>query len=36
MFMDKISRSQTCLYNIFYQKATEFLQQQAATEGIRL
>ena len=36
MFMNEISMSQTCLYNISYQKATGFLQQPVATEGIRL
>jgi len=36
MFMNKISISRTCLYSIFYQKATGFLQQLAATEGIWL
>ena len=34
--MNKISMSQTCLYNISYQKATGFLQQPVATEGIWL
>jgi len=36
MFMNEISRSQTYLYSIFYQKATEFLQQPVTTEGIWL
>ena len=36
MFMNKISMSQTCLYNISYQKATGVLQQPVTTEGIRL
>ena len=30
MFMNKISISQTCLYNISNKKATEFLHQQRA------
>ena len=34
--MNEISRSQTYLYSIFYQKATEFLQQPVTTEGIQL
>ena len=33
MVMNKISVSQTCLYNLSYQKATRFLQQPVATEG---
>ena len=36
MVMNKISVSQTCLYNLSYQKATRFLQQTVATEGIWL
>ena len=36
MFMNKISMSQTCLYNFSYKKATRFLQQPVATEGIQL
>ena len=36
MFMNKISMSQTYLYNISYQKATGFLLQPVTTEGIRL
>ena len=34
--MNKISMSQTCLFNFFYKEATIFLQQPVATEGIRL
>ena len=34
MFMNKISMSQTCIQS--YKKATRFLQQPVATEGIRL
>ena len=34
--MNKISMSQTCLYSIFYQKATGSLQQLVVTEGIQL
>ena len=33
---DKISMSQTWLYNFFYKKATRFLQQPVAMEGIWL
>ena len=36
MFVNKISMSQTCLYNISCQKATGFLQQPVTTEGVRL
>ena len=36
MFMNKISMSQTCMYNFFYKKATRFIQQPLATEGIQL
>ena len=37
MFMNKISMSQTCLYNYFpYKKATRFLQKPVTTEGIWL
>jgi len=36
MLINKISMSQTCLYSIFYQKATGFLQRPVTTEGIRL
>ena len=35
-FINKTSMSETCLYNISYQKATRFLQQPVATEGIWL
>jgi len=31
MFMNIISMSQTCLYSIFYQKVTRFLQLPVAT-----
>ena len=34
--MNKISMSNTCLYNIFYMKATGYLQQPVTTEGIQL
>ena len=34
MFMNKISVSQTRLYNIFYKKLPDFLQQPVATESI--
>ena len=34
MFMNKVSISQTCLYNFSYKKATRFLQQPVAKEGI--
>ena len=34
--MIKISMSQTCLYDISYQKATGFLQQPVNIEGIWL
>ena len=35
MFMNKIVKSQTCLYNIFsYKKATGFWQQLVGSEGI--
>ena len=33
-FMNKISMSQTCLYNFSYKKATRFIQHSVATEGI--
>ena len=36
MFMNKISMSHTCLYNISFQKATGFLQQSVATQCIWL
>ena len=36
MFRNKIGRSQTNLYSIFYQKATGVLQHPVATEGIWL
>ena len=35
MFMNKISMSQTCLYNISYKKKP-FLQRPVATEDIQL
>ena len=34
--MNKISMSQTSLYNISYKKATKFLQQPVGMEGIWL
>ena len=36
MFMNKISMSKTCLYKFSCKKATGFLQQPVATEGIWL